>query len=227
MELSRDIVIEFAGMPKSGKTTVLDIIAHYLRRQSLPVSEFHGGGRYAPISKKDLPRLNVYLACEAIRYVLAADQLHREPRIHLMDRGIVDRMIFTVALNSIGQLSGEQCDKMIGLLALPEIVERIDNAFIFVTDAEKSLEREAKNKLSTHGGRIMNNDRLIALRTAVDLWKESDIRRPPTAIIDTALLDGDIQGTALAVLSKIDHILRTQGIEIELPTILGESKEHQ
>ena len=30
-------------MPKSGKTTVMDVISHYLRREGLPVAEFHGG----------------------------------------------------------------------------------------------------------------------------------------------------------------------------------------
>lgn len=220
MKLERDIVIEFAGMPKSGKTTVLDIVAHYLRRQSLPVAEFHGGGKYAPIGKQDLPGLNIYLACESLRYVLAADQLYREPRIHLMDRGVVDRIIFTIALNSIGRLSDEQRGSMLSMLALPEVITKIDKALVFITDPKKSLARETINKLSDRDGRIMNTSLLTALRNAVESWGNSDIRKPPTATIDTAALDERVQITALTALKEIDTVLHTEGIEIDIPAIL-------
>jgi thymidylate kinase len=219
MKLSRDVIIEFAGMPKSGKTTVLDITAHYLRRQKLPVAEFHGGGRYAPVGKSDLPELNVYLACEAIRYVLAADQLYREPRIHLMDRGIIDRMIFTLALNSIGRLSDEQRDCTLGVLGLPEVVSKVDKTLVFVTDPQLSLSREVHNKLSASDGRVMNTPLLTALQTAAETWQQSAARIPPTITVDTAVLDGDIQRTAFTVLTGIAGVLRSAGIEIELPEI--------
>jgi thymidylate kinase len=217
MKLPRDVIIEFAGMPKSGKTTVLDIIAHYLRRQKIPVAEFHGGGKYAPIAKSDLPGLNIYLACEAMRYVVAADQLYREPRIHLMDRGIVDRIIFTLALSSTGQLSGEQRDRTLGALGLPDVVSKVDKALVFVTDPEVSLAREMRHKLSARDGRVMNSTLLTALQAAAGTWQQSTARVPPTVSINTAVLDGDIRGTAFAVLTEIDAVLRSAGVEIEMP----------
>lgn len=96
--LDRHVIIEFAGIPKSGKTTILDVVSHYLRRQRVPIAEHHGGGRYAPLGKENLGKLNLYLACEAVRYVVSTSQDGLSPRVHLLDRGIVDRLIFTRSL---------------------------------------------------------------------------------------------------------------------------------
>src|SRR6185436_13046244 len=103
--LTTDHFVEFAGMPKSGKTTVLDIVSHHLRRSGILLNEFHGGGRYAPIDKSSLPALNMYLGGEAVAFILT--RAHREKavnRLFLLDRGIVDRCIFTRALAALGKL---------------------------------------------------------------------------------------------------------------------------
>jgi hypothetical protein len=111
---------------------------------------------------------------------------------------------------------------VLAVLALPEVIAKVDRAFVFVTDPQKSLSREADNKLSMQDGRIMNTSLLSALRTAADTWKSSELRKPPIVTMDTSTLDGDVQKTALIVLREIDSDLRREGIEIQLPAALSE-----
>lgn len=222
MPLQKDVVIEFAGMPKSGKTTTLDVVAHYLRRNSLSVSEFHGGGRYAPIDKRNIGELNIYLACEAVRYLLSIGQRDCAPRVHLMDRGVIDRTIFTMALNSLERLSDQQYDSLGRLMSLTEVTRRLDMAFLFVTSPQKSLEREAFNKLTSRDGRVMNTPLLSALRSAADSYLESPrIPGVPTISVDTELRDQDIRGTAIQVLESINGVLRRAGADVPMPSQEG------
>ncbi|GGM11693.1 MULTISPECIES: hypothetical protein [Micromonospora] len=197
--------IEFAGMPKSGKTTIVDVISHYLRRSGADIAEFHGGGRYAPVGKEDLGALNVYLACQAVQYLLEGNSRRRSPQIHLMDRGPVDRFIFTDALTRMGRVSDSHQALVTALLGCTD-VPRPDLCFIFVTTPELSLDRETRNKLSTGAGRVMNRSFLHELEfsaravadTRADIGMASKV-----VLVDTAELNGRVVDTAHTVLRHI------------------------
>ncbi|WP_330176583.1 hypothetical protein OG875_25640 [Streptomyces sp. NBC_01498] len=220
MKLARSISIEFAGMPKSGKTTVMDVISHYLRREGLPVAEFHGGGRYAPLGKSDLGRLNLYLACDAVRYCLSTHAEGSAPRIHLLDRGLVDRMLFTRALLSMGKVSPAHAESIGRLVEIPDLRDEIDLCFVFTTSPRASLAREAVNKLTSHQGRVMNDHFLVGLRNTA-LRFVSDHERTVCAqrlvAVDTEASDGRVAETALQVFTQISAVLLEQGVRLPPP----------
>lgn len=204
-------------MPKSGKTTVLDAIAHYLRRRGLLVHEFHGGGRYAPIDKSALPQLNLYLAASVVQE-LAAIGFPRgsEPGVYLLDRGPLDRILFSRALCSVGRLTSEHVDAVTRILTSPELRRRVDLTLLFVTDPTLSLARETANRLTEKDGRVMNTGMLEALRAAAA--SVDDVARDTTKlldVIDTAELDGRVRLTAERVLARI---CRIDGLEWLAPT---------
>jgi thymidylate kinase len=208
--LPRDVVIEFAGMPKSGKTTVLDIVSHRIRRAGCAVADFHGGGRYAPVGKSDLASLNLYLAASALQYVAAIGADERPPRIHLLDRGLNDRVIFSRALGSLGLISDSHVTAIEAIAGVRDVRQKIDACFVFTTSPELSLQRESANRLTTVHGRIMNTSRLQALHDAANSFARE---QPPTAEgpliveVDTAGLDGQVQATARTVLETIASLL--------------------
>lgn len=217
---SRYILIEFAGMPKSGKTTVLDVVSHFLRRHQVPLSEYHGGGRYAPIGKDQLGRLNLYLASEALRYVLSSTQVGWAPKVHLMDRGLVDRTIFTEALLKVGRIGASHAGTIRNMVALPEVAGLVDVCAIFVTSPELSLQREQKNKLVQRDGRVMNTSLLSDLgeaATAIANHHDGVAVANEVFLVDTAVTDGNIEQTALEVLRKIAPVLQQGGVRISLP----------
>lgn len=207
--LPRDVVIEFAGMPKSGKTTVLDIVSHRIRRAGWAVADFHGGGRYAPVGKKDLASLNLYLAGSALQYVATIGADERPPRFHLLDRGLNDRVIFSRALLSLGLLGGAHVDAVERLAGLPDVRSKVDLCFVFTTTSELSLQREHANRLTVADGRIMNATRIEALRVAATTFSTEtpNTENPQVIPIDTARLDGAVRATAQSALESIAKVV--------------------
>lgn len=216
MSLPRSVIVEFAGMPKSGKTTILDVVSHYMRRSGVQTTEYHGGGRYAPLDKRDLPRLNLYLACEAVKYCVSTHEADAVSRLHLLDRGLVDRLIFTRAMLHMSRVSAEHAAAIESFFRAPELEEQIDLCFVFITTPELSLQREEKNKLTKRTGRVMNTDFLSSLLvSARDMSQQS--ASPSCAkkivLIDTAQHDGDVMGTARIVAREINDYLSELGVE--------------
>ncbi|GAB3168918.1 hypothetical protein GCM10027059_32740 [Myceligenerans halotolerans] len=214
--LARDVVIEFAGMPKSGKTTVLDIVSHRIRRAGWAVGDFHGGGRYAPVGKKDLTSLNLYLAGSALQYVAAIGADERPPRFHLLDRGLNDRVIFSRALQSLGLIGDAHAAAIEQIAGLPDVQSKVDLCFVFTTSPELSLQREHSNRLTTADGRIMNTARLTALHDAATNFVAGSPSTTglPVVLVDTARFDGAVRATAQFVLEAIaqlapDDVART------------------
>lgn len=211
MELKRNLVIEFCGMPKSGKTTVMDTVSHYFRRSGYKdrLMEFHGGGRYAPIHKSEIAKLNLYLATEAMRYLLCADNPDCINKIHLMDRGINDRMIFSDALKHQRKISEEESRIVYEMLSFPEISKRTDLCFVFITSAELSMERENKNKIVHGDGRVMNKELLNCLRKSALDYYENRLcgSAKKFVLIDTQKLDGNIIECAKIIIKEMEEFV--------------------
>src|SRR5216683_1014593 len=98
-ELKRDYIFEFAGMPKSGKSTIAEIIAHFLKREGLRIHEYDGGSKYSPLCEADIGFLNLSLAYQTGGFVTSAvGGRTKNHKIYLLDKGLIDRLIFTEAL---------------------------------------------------------------------------------------------------------------------------------
>ena len=210
--IKRDYIFEFAGMPKSGKTTILRIIMSFLKAKGFRVSEyeFHGGGHYAPIDKKDISSLNFFLAANAIEALMvfsAGEKKHS--RIFFLDRGIFDRCIWTKVLVEKGNISTAEGNTMLNFLTMPQLVNRMDGTFLFITSPKLSLKREAKNALIPRTGRIMNDSFLTTLRTvSLDLSKELHDSFRNMNVFDTAQLDEEVKPTAELVAKTILSIIQ-------------------
>src|SRR5579863_5899479 len=114
-QLQRSYVFEFAGMPQSGKTVVREILAHYLKRMEYPLVEFNGGSRYSgfPIYHMPIGQLNEELALNIERFMhKILERQNSEHTIYLLDRGIIDRCIFTDTLVRNNYVSQEQAKKI-------------------------------------------------------------------------------------------------------------------
>jgi thymidylate kinase len=182
-------------MPKSGKTTILDIVIHFLKRNGFKISEYHGGGRYAPIDKSAIESLNLYLASLAAEFILISSTRERSQfKIFLMDRGIFDRCIFTKALLEMNKIDSDEAQSIDSYLKLPRLANKLDGIFLFITDPRLSLERESKYKLITETGRVMNDNFLKILRAAsLEIFKTHQKYFSDIKLIDTEVLDGKIE----------------------------------
>lgn len=207
--ITRDYFFEFAGMPKSGKTTVCDAVVHYLKRSGLMIGEYHGGGRYEPIDKASIAALNVHLAMKAAEFVLLSVEREKTAhRIFVMDRGLFDRRIFTEVLRYLGKINQVEAGTLLDFLGLPRLVDHIDGIFLFVTTPDLSIAREYENKLVERPGRVMNSSFLEALqKTSLiegEKWKKEGRH---VRFIDTSELDGKITKCARLVAGDICRMI--------------------
>ena len=215
-DLDRNLVFEFAGMPKSGKTTVLDIVSHYMRRMQIPAEEFHGGGRYAPIGKDALPELNLFLAATCLRRLVSFIGYPKGigPKVYLLDRGPVDRLIFCDALLGTGRLTSAHVDTVDTMFRAPELAGAVTHTFVFVTSPRLSLEREERNKVASGAGRGGNERRSSPSSQGRCGRMSMQVREHPVStrvsLIDTECLDGSPRETALVVLRHMSEYVDLQ-----------------
>ena len=79
--------IEFSGTPKSGKSTCIEIVAHFFRRLDFKVlAPAEGASRRTPYYlKEDWMAFNTWSASYALMHVL--EGLHGSERIRFSDLG--------------------------------------------------------------------------------------------------------------------------------------------
>lgn len=219
-ELERDYFFEFAGMPQSGKSTVEDVVAHYLKGLGFTIEEYRGGSRYSPLRFLSIADLNVLLACKATEFVVSVSGREKEAvkKIFLMDRGLIDRYMFTETLLRQGKMDKDSAHATQKFLTSPHLVRNIDGVFVFVTTPELALRRENKNKLVVTEGGVMNSVFLTGMRNAVEDSMEQIkglMLDKPFQLIDTGEEDGkakeiagDIAKTILDIISSSNRKVR-------------------
>jgi hypothetical protein len=223
--LERDYVFEFAGMPQSGKTAVREIIAHYLKRMEYPLVEFNGGSRSSrhPVNHIPIGKLNELLAEDILQFFHSTmKHQYADHNIYLLDRGLIDRCIFTDSLVQDKKVSPEQASLLYASLTDPRLLKRLNDVFIFTVSPEIALQREYKDKLVKpenvrSQGEVMNERFLSKMFDAGSRWYykiHSDIKH--IEIVDTTETT-KMQDVARTIFNGIRE--RYPELELELETI--------
>lgn len=210
-ELQRDYFFEFAGMPQSGKSTVEDIVAHYLKRREFLIEEFRGGSRFSPLRFSSIADLNIWVACKTSEFVISA--LGREKAAHkifLLDRGLIDRCMFTDTLLRQGKIDGDTAAATKAFLTAPRLLQNIDGVFVFVTTPKLAIIRENKNKLVETEGGVMNKAFLTSMRSTIEddvEWAKTLMPGKHVQLIDTSKHDGTVTDTAQDIVDTILNLV--------------------
>ena len=229
-QLERNYIFEFAGMPQSGKTVVKGILAHYLKRMEYPVVEFNGGSRHSrfPIHRMPIGELNQKLAQNIEEFVRdIRESPGPDSNIYLLDRGLIDRCIFTKSLALDKKVSQEQEERLYESLTSSELLDRLNGVFIFITSPETSLKREYEGKLVEHKdvrsqGEVMNEQFLNEMHIAADEWYTRINRQVNNHVkyierIDTTPIGTDMKQVAEYVFEGIRKKYPELGFEL-MPT---------
>jgi hypothetical protein len=166
--LQRDYYFEFAGMPQCGKTTVMEIIRDFLEGSGYPIAEYRGRSRYSPLYTAPIEDLNLSLACNAVNFTVSAIGIEKEEhKIYLLDKGLIDRCIFTDTLVKHRKVSEPEAEKIKDFLTVPRLLEKLDGIFIFVTLPWVALEREYGDKPPQPGREVMNESFLSDMYSTI------------------------------------------------------------
>ena len=169
-EVRLPIIIEFAGSPKSGKTTVIEIVAHFLRRMKLDLARpAEGASLRTPDGlRDDWLAFNAWSGCYALQNILI--DCHTDPPLDcvILDRGLFDVAGWMEFLLDQGRLSKSDRDAITAFFLLDLWRARENCVFLFTADHQTSLERETYQRLTTQSGAVMNRDVLAQLQRAYD-----------------------------------------------------------
>ena len=174
-EPSPPFFVEFAGTPKSGKSSCIEIVRHFFRRVGFRVlAPTEGASRRTPSYLKDnLPAFNAWSACYALTHVLEGEyDAEDRYQIALLDRGLFDALAWFELLRTDGEISDEELDATQHFFSLERWRSSIGIVFLFKTDAETSMKREHAHTLIDDPGRTMNKDFLPKLNQAYDAVSE-------------------------------------------------------
>ena len=171
----RPIVIEFCGSPKAGKTSSINSLNIFLKRNGFRTAVLTERASVCPISDKQSPVFNVWICTSTINEMnvkldQANNALSPENNLDVIicDRGIFDALCWFRWLKNKKKMSDEEYDVLTKFVLLNRWRKNIDLVYTFVATPEESIKREYANLLTDKRGSIMKEDILTQYRDAID-----------------------------------------------------------
>lgn len=173
----RPIVIEFSGSPKAGKTSCINSLELFLKRNGFSVRIIQERASICPVSDKQSPMFNLWTACMSLAGLIGTlEDKKNQVDVLILDRGIFDALCWFEWLVSNSKMEEEQRYITEKFLLMDELVKTIDIVFAFCVDPDISIEREYANLLTNKPGSIMNKnvlgEYLKAIETTIDNKKQ-------------------------------------------------------
>ncbi|QDB99783.1 NUDIX hydrolase [Mesorhizobium sp. 8] len=164
----RPIVIEFSGSPKSGKTSALNSLDIFLRRNGFRTRVLTERASVCPIPNKFDPVFNVWTGCAALNQLMdtIANNALRVDVI-IMDRGFFDALCWFEWQRNSGLLRKDDYERFTNFFLAPRFRMVIDLVLAFDSSPATSIEREYRNLLTRKEGSVMRKEVLTSYREIV------------------------------------------------------------
>lgn len=156
----KPIVIEFAGVPKAGKTTTLGQLQSFLKRSGFRVEVVIERASVCPIRDKKHSNFNVWTACTTLAQILEKTQdppRIDDPHILILDRGLFDSISWLMMMERLERIRTDDRKTLERFLLIDDWRERITGVIVMTASPQDAMERE-KGFLPVEGakGSIMN-----------------------------------------------------------------------
>lgn len=207
------LVLEFAGSPKAGKTTTIDIVQHFLRRMDFNVvAPSEGASKRNPYHlRRELVAYNAWTLNYAVSELLVSYYNVDTPDVIMLDRGIFDSLAWMGLLQYRGVLSRQEAEIIRRFALHPRWAMLVSRLYLFICRPEVSLARETASKLTMEGGTAMNPDLLAVLLGQYEQLADKLGEQYPVRRIDTTE-PGPPQVTAYHV---VRDILQTWELKLQ------------
>ena len=133
-------VIEFFGMPRSGKTTAIEVMESFLKQNGQRVRLVYEGARISPLDKSDRFNYHSWSFHNTVNRILEAKLDHYD--FILVDRGVLDHMAFLGGIKK--QCKGKDIQTTFNYYS--EFLQLQDRELYFTVNPKEAIKREGKNK---------------------------------------------------------------------------------
>ena len=131
--LRKPIVIEFAGVPKAGKTTILTQVYSFLKRCGFHPEIVVERASMCPIRDKKHSNFNVWTACTTLSQILDKTQeppLDGDPNILILDRGLFDSICWLSVMEQTARIAPKEKRVIEEFLLLDDWRKRINSVIL-------------------------------------------------------------------------------------------------
>jgi thymidylate kinase len=181
------VVAELAGSPKSGKSTSIEILAHFLKRTGFKVwAPAEGASKRTPYHlKRDLVAFNTWTLNYAISEMLVAYYNVDHHNVIFLDRGPFDSLAWMALLKRRKEIPDHEFDVVKDFAMHPRWSKLISRLYLFKCEPDVSLERENQSKLTRLPGTAMNPKMLAEL---LEQYREleEDLKQYPLKVVETS-----------------------------------------
>lgn len=224
------IVIEFSGSPKSGKTSCINSLCIFLKRNGFNVDIVQERASVCPVSDKQSPMFNIWTSCMSLTNLIGTyENIRSNVDVLIFDRGIFDALCWFEWLSNNGKMERELKQRAEEFLLYKDFVQKINIVFVFKATPEVSIHREFANLLTSKVGTIMNLTVLKDYLTSIDITKNKYGNAFHDVIeIDTSIKDQDSVGKEVTektlrslreqLMEKIGYFVKTKDITEVLST---------
>lgn len=169
----RPIVIEFSGSPKAGKTSSINSLELFLKRNGFTVQIIQERASVCPVSDKQSPMFNTWTSCMSLAGLIGTLENKKSTvDVLILDRGLFDSLCWFEWLVSTGKMENKNRKTAENFLLLDDFTKSVDIVFVFTVSPSISIEREYANLLTDKMGTIMNpkvlNEYLKALHKTIE-----------------------------------------------------------
>ena len=131
----KPLVIEFAGVPKAGKTTTLSHVQAFLKRCGFRTDVVIERASVCPVRDKKHANFNVWTACTTLAQVLEKTQnppRGDDPQILFLDRGIFDSICWMTMMERISRIRPKERQIIQNFLMIDDWRKRISAVFVML-----------------------------------------------------------------------------------------------
>ena len=170
-------MVEFAGVPKAGKTTTLGQVHAFLKRCGFRVEVVVEHASICPIRDKKHANFNVWTACTTLSQILEKTQIPSrpgDPDVLILDRGLFDAVNWFAVMERLARIRRAEREVIEKFLLMDDWRKRITGVIVMTASPADSMERE-RGYLPVDGasGSIMNDD---VLRTMLETTRKTAAR---------------------------------------------------
>src|SRR5215471_11725926 len=135
----RPFTIEFAGTPKSGKSTSVEAVRHFFTRQGFKVHVLVERASVCPIPMKGHLFFNTWCAATMLAELL--ENVEAEADIIIIDRGLFDALVWLTMQAERGEVTKEEAHAIESFLLLDRWRTLIDLTVVMNVSAEQAIAR--------------------------------------------------------------------------------------
>ncbi len=162
---SRPFVVEFAGAPKSGKSTLVEAVRHFFSRQGYRVHVLTERASICPIPIKGHLFFNTWCFTSMLSELLENSETDSD--ILIVDRGLFDSLIWLKLQQNRGELTESEFNHFENFILLDRWKKLFDACIVLNVSSSEALRREQEKHISRSVGSVMNEDFLNTLNAAV------------------------------------------------------------